>query len=133
MAHHQFFDDTNAMLAFDQLISPHLSLTDLSNSILGNEPAYIRHPESFATACYNIDLPKDLGSSFDVPIFFLTGSHDRQTSVDLSDKWFSEIEAPHKELIHFEESSHVVINEEPGRFLLALVNRILPFSQVEAK
>lgn len=29
-------------------------------------------------------------------------------------------------VVHLEESSHCVINEEPGKFLVELVNRVLP-------
>ena len=74
----------------------------------------------------NINLPKQLGSEFDVPIFFFTGAHDWQTPRSLSEQWFNKIQAPSKELIWFEESSHMVITEEPGKVLMALVNKVLP-------
>ena len=76
-----------------------------------------------------IDLPNDVGSSFEVPIFFFSGTHDWQTPTILSDQWFEQIDAPHKELIHFEESSHAIVNEEPGKVLIALVNKVLPIAQ----
>lgn len=79
----------------------------------------------------NIDLPRDVDSPFEVPIFFLSGPHDWQTPTILSDKWFSQINAPHKELIQFEESSHLIVNEEPGKVLITLVNKVLPFAQDE--
>ena len=119
------------MFKLDSLLSPQLTLTDISNSILGNEIALYRPPYTFTKDFLGIDLPKDVGSSFEVPIFFFTGAHDWQTPVSLSDKWFGEISAPYKELIHFEESSHAVVNEEPGKFLIALVNKVLPFAQSE--
>ena len=77
----------------------------------------------------DVDLPNDVGSSFEVPIFFFTGAHDWHTPRLLSDKWFDQINAPYKELIHFEESSHYVVAEEPGKVLTALVNKVLPFAQ----
>ena len=126
-----FFDDALNMWNFNQLISPHLTLTDISNSIIGDKPALFRPPYTFTRDFYNIDLINDVGSSFEVPVFFFTGSHDWQTSVSLSDQWFSQINAPYKELIHFDESSHFVVNEEPGKFLITLVNKVLPFSQSE--
>jgi pimeloyl-ACP methyl ester carboxylesterase len=127
--YHLPFDDVTKMIAFDRLISPHLTLTDISHSLLGDEPGLFRPPFSLATQVMKVDLPKDIGSSFDVPIFFFTGTHDWQTPRILSDKWFSQINAPHKELIHFEESSHLIVNEEPGKVLMALVNKVLPFAQ----
>ena len=66
-----------------------------------------------------------------MPIFFFTGAHDWQIPRTLSDKWFSQISAPYKELVHFEESSHMIVNEEPGKVLTALVNKVLPFAQNE--
>ena len=129
---HTFWDAAVDVFNLDRTLSPHLTLTDLSNAIIGDEIALFRPPYiNFTKDFFKTNLPKDIGSSFEVPIFFLTGSHDWHTPVSLSDQWFSEINAPHKELIHFEESSHVVFNEENGRFLIALVNKILPFAQVE--
>lgn len=128
---HMQVDACGDMFNFEKLISPHLTLADLCSAFLGEESAVCRPPYYFTKEFLGIDLPEDIGSSFDVPIFFFTGSHDWQTPVTLSDKWFSEITAPYKELVHFEESSHCVINEEPGRFLIALVNKVLPFAKPE--
>ena len=131
--HHLFVDDGFKMLSFEKLISPHLTLTDISHSILGDEVAVLREPYTFTKEFMDVDLPKDVGSSFEVPIFFFTGSHDWNTPRPLSDQWFNQINAPYKELIHFEESSHVVANEEPGKFLMALVNKVLPFAKARTR
>ena len=131
--HHMSFHDALSMFSLDRLISPHLTLTDHSNSILGGEVALYRPPYSFTTDFMSYNLPEDIGSSFEVPIFFFTGTHDWQTPVVLSDKWFQDINAPFKELVHFKESSHAVLNEEPGKLLITLVNKVLPFAQDETK
>ena len=122
-------EDLIKMVNLDRTISPHLTLTDLSNSILGDEMALLRPSGGFTEDCLNQNLPKLLGSSFDVPIFFFTGAHDWHTPKVLSDKWFEQIEAPHKELVVFEESCHFVVNEEPGKVITALVTKVLPFAQ----
>jgi pimeloyl-ACP methyl ester carboxylesterase len=36
---------------------------------------------------------------------------------------------PHKALVTFERSSHFPMLEEPGRFLLALVEHVLPLTE----
>ena len=119
LMHHLAWDDAINMFNLDKLLSPHLTFTDLSNAILGDiQVVDIRY-----------DLPHDLGSDFEVPIYFFTGAHDWHTPRSLSDAWFEQISAPHKELIHFEESSHCVMNEEPGKFLLALVTQVLPWAK----
>ena len=127
-AHHTSLGDLVTAWQFGNLISPHLSLTDLSNAALGQDDALIRDP-NFTLESLSKNLPEQLGSAFEVPIFFFTGAHDWQTAVPLSDQWFNDIEAPYKELLHFEESAHIVLSEEPGKFLVALVNKVLPFAE----
>lgn len=129
MMHHLDLDDVFKMTGFDRVISPHLTLTDLIHSVLGDDIALLRPPYAFTNEFMNIDLPNDVGSSFEVPILFFSGSHDWHAPSILSDKWFSQIKAPKKELVHFEESCHFIINEEPGKMLIALVNKVLPFAQ----
>lgn len=129
VVHHYSFDSLIKMMTFDLVISPHRTLTDLSNAIIGDEPALIRPPYTLAKDVMRVNLPKDIGSSFEVPIFFFTGSHDWHTPFTLSDEWFEQIEAPHKELIHFKESSHMIVNEEPGKVLAALINQVLPMAE----
>lgn len=126
---HVDFDDAITMLSVEKLISPHLTSTDHGNGIEGDDIALFRPPYAFTNEFLNNNLPEQIGSSFEVPIFFFTGRHDWQTPVSLSDQWFEKIDAPYKELLHFENSSHIVINEEPGKFLVALVEKVLPFAQ----
>ena len=131
LMHHLVYEDAGKMFSLEKLLSPHLTLSDIGNGIFGDEAAIFRPDYAFTREFLDIDLPQDVGSSFDVPIFFFTGVHDWQTAVSLSDAWFNEITAPYKELVHFEESSHAVVNEEPGKFLIALVNKVLPFCEPE--
>jgi len=131
LAHHTPFQDFIQMMAFEQLISPHLTLTDIAHYAIGDKPAIARAPYQLTEEYMTTDLPRDVGSRFEVPIFFFSGKHDWQVPVSLSDQWFERIEAPYKELLHFEESSHFIINEEPGKFLTALVNKVLPFVEAE--
>ena len=126
---HLSYDDMTRILAFEQTISPHRTLVDIGYALFGEKKALYRPPYSFTKQFLNYDLPRDIGSAFDVPIFFFSGAHDWQTPIALSDQWFSQIEAPHKELVHFQESSHFVVNEEPGKFLTALVSQVLPFAE----
>ena len=131
MMHNYSSDEAIQLAKFDQLISPHLTLTDIFNSTFGDDIALFRYPNPLIADFVNIDLPAQIGSTFEVPIFFFTGAHDWHTPKVLSDQWLDQINAPHKELIEFEESSRYVVNEEPGKVLLSLVNKVLPFSQSE--
>ena len=131
MMRHFFMDDSSKMWAFDKVISPHLTLSDLSHEFLGNEIALFRSSKALRKEFMAIDLPNDVGSVFEVPVFFFTGLHDWHTPRVLSDRWFGQIESPHKELVHFKESCHFIVNEEPGRFLTALVEKVLPIAETE--
>lgn len=66
---------------------------------------------------------------FSVPILIMQGRYDRGTSSPLVDEWFSQVRAPQKKLVWFEESSHMVYEEEPGKLLVALVNEVLPLAR----
>ena len=127
--HHLASDQRKRHNTLSRLISPYLTATNISNALFGGDVALVRDPSHFTAEFMNIDLQADVGSSFEVPIFFFSGTHDWQTPVSLSDKWFDEIQAPHKELIHFEESAHFIVNEEPGKFLVNLVNKVLPLAK----
>lgn len=129
LMHHLSAEELSRIWAFEKLISPHLTLTDLSNNVLGDEYAFCRPPYTLTKELIDVDLPAQVGSSFDVPIFFFSGTHDFQTPTSLSDQWFNDITAPHKELVHFNESSHIIVNEEPGKVLVELVTKVLPCAQ----
>lgn len=68
---------------------------------------------------------------FDVPIVIMQGRYDRGTSSQLAAAWYAKIVAPAKKLIWFDESSHMVFEEEPGKLLVSLVNEVLPLTRTE--
>ena len=65
---------------------------------------------------------------YDVPMIFLMGRYDLHTPYAASRAHFDRIVAPRKRFITFERSAHFVMLEEPGRFLLTLVNEVLPLA-----
>lgn len=42
--------------------------------------------------------------------------------------WFEKLKAPKKQFVTFERSAHFIMFEEPGRFLMTLVNTVLPLA-----
>lgn len=66
---------------------------------------------------------------FKLPVIIFQGRHDRGTSSALVEKWFASIKAPAKRLIWFEDSAHMVYEEEPGKTLVTLVNEVLPLTR----
>jgi proline iminopeptidase len=65
---------------------------------------------------------------FKVPVIIFQGRHDRGTSAALAEKWFAKIKAPTKRLVWFEDSAHMVYEEEPGKTLLSLALHVVPLT-----
>ncbi|HWD43846.1 MAG TPA: alpha/beta hydrolase [Actinomycetota bacterium] len=51
-----------------------------------------------------------------VPVFLFLGRHDHTAPAQLSEEFYASLQAPHKELIWFEESAHTPDLDEPERF-----------------
>jgi pimeloyl-ACP methyl ester carboxylesterase len=70
----------------------------------------------------------DSVTKFRCPVFLFEGRHDYATSHELAAEWFKRIKAPMKELVWFNNSAHMVDEEEPGRFLYYLVKDVRPLA-----
>lgn len=65
---------------------------------------------------------------FDCPVIEFVGAHDYTTPASLTIKWFKRLHAPSKRLVIFADSAHMIIEEQPGRFLVHLVEDALPYA-----
>lgn len=65
----------------------------------------------------------------DTPVFLLLGRHDHNVSSALAAEWFETLQAPQKRLVWFEQSAHEVMNEEPGKTLVTLVQHVRPIAE----
>lgn len=65
---------------------------------------------------------------FQVPVYFLMGWYDLYTPYAKAKTYFDHLKAPRKKFITFERSAHFPMIEEPGRFLVTLVNEIRPLA-----
>ena len=72
------------------------------------------------------DIDDETTTSCYIVIF--DGRHDYSVSRELSAKWFARVHAPYKRLVSFEESAHVDVQEQPGRFLEHLLTNVRPFA-----
>jgi pimeloyl-ACP methyl ester carboxylesterase len=66
---------------------------------------------------------------FGCPVILFVGAHDYTTSHKLAVRWFDKIHAPSKRLVIFADSAHMIMLEQPGRFLVHLVTDVLPYAQ----
>lgn len=123
-------DILDRIARLNKFTSPLLTWRDLYNEHFGGKIAQYSPGNKLIDDVMAEDLPRpdQVGSTFEVPIFFFTGSHDWHIAHSLTEAWFQEIEAPYKELIWFEESAHAAPGEEPGKFLVAMVTKVLPFA-----
>jgi len=65
---------------------------------------------------------------FGCPLFLFLGRHDETVSHEVAADWFATIEAPEKHLVWFEDSAHMVMQEQPGRFARHLVEDVRPLA-----
>lgn len=106
-----------------ETLSPDYSESDLDAIDKGSLFTFKYLAESMAS----IDF--DNTTRFDCPIILLEGAHDETTSHELAEQWFGHLQAPSKRLVLFADSAHMVMMEQPGRFLMHLVTDALPFAQ----
>lgn len=71
----------------------------------------------------------DKVTHFGCPVIVYVGQHDYTTPHELAEQWFTDIQAPSKRLVSFADSAHMMMQEQPGRFLVHLVNDALPLAQ----
>ena len=64
----------------------------------------------------------------DCPLVIFAGRHDRTVNSTVAKEWFDHIRAPAKQFVWFENSAHEIMVEEPGKFLLTLVEKVRPLA-----
>jgi len=65
---------------------------------------------------------------FACPIIEFVGAHDETTPAALTVRWFERLHVPSKRLVIFADSSHMIFEEQPGRFLVHRVDDALPYA-----
>jgi len=61
-----------------------------------------------------------------IPFYFCLGRHDCEVPSALSAKCFQALKAPRKQLVWFENSSHMPNTEEKDKFNRFMVDTVLP-------
>lgn len=67
-------------------------------------------------------------TDFQVPIILFEGRHDFTTPSNVAEEWLSRVKAPKTKLVWFDNSSHMMLVEEPGKMLLHLVQDVRPIA-----
>lgn len=75
-------------------------------------------------------LGQDLSSiqKFECPMIIFAGRYDVNVNSQVAAEWFATVEAPSKRFVWFENSAHLPMTEQPGQFLLSLIQYALPLA-----
>ena len=68
-----------------------------------------------------------------VPLILFEGRHDWNVNAEVAAAWFETVQAPKKHLVWFENSGHMPMTEEPGKFLVSLVQYALPMANRDSQ
>lgn len=119
----QIFGRQNGSVYFDAVrLSPLYDVHDREAMYKGMEAS----GQALFPALQQVSF--DNVTTSEVPVVMLLGSKDRVTSSALAQEWMRNLEAPVKETILFNNSAHFPMIEEPGRFLVALIEHVLPLT-----
>jgi pimeloyl-ACP methyl ester carboxylesterase len=72
--------------------------------------------------------PRRPSLTYQVPVVYLQGRYDLHTPYAAAKAQFDKLVAPKKVFVTFERGAHMPMWEEPGKFLLTLVNEVLPLA-----
>ncbi|NJO02080.1 MAG: alpha/beta hydrolase [Bacteroidia bacterium] len=61
----------------------------------------------------------------DLPVYLLLGRHDWNVPSVLAEDWLKRLQAPHKEVIWFDNSAHNLLEEEPKKFNKVMLEDVL--------
>ena len=64
----------------------------------------------------------------DCPVIMFVGRHDWLVPSAITAEWLDRLTAPKKATIWFENSAHMMMVEEPGRVLAALLEHVRPLA-----
>jgi proline iminopeptidase len=62
------------------------------------------------------------------PLIVFAGRHDFDVNAQVAAEWFNNVKAPSKHFVWFENSAHLPMTEEPGKFLMSLLLYALPLA-----
>jgi pimeloyl-ACP methyl ester carboxylesterase len=65
----------------------------------------------------------------DCPFILCAGRHDFVVNSELAAQWYAQLRAPHKQLVWFENSGHLAMTDEPGKFLTTLLREARPLAE----
>jgi proline iminopeptidase len=112
-----------AKLVWRGLTSPEASPRDLVRMFEGSRFSLRALWPALGAANLRRDVPR-----LEMPVFLLLGRLDMQVVSSVAAAYFEGLEAPHKALVWFENSGHMVPFEEPELFNRTMIETVRPFA-----
>lgn len=117
---HAHGEGVNHNLMFDSLAAQEYGLLDKANWLRGLYEVFTTvYPQ-----LEDVDF-RTQATTLEVPVYFVKGRWDVNAVNSLTEEYFELLEAPHKELIWFEDSAHTPMWDEPDHFVDVMVNTVL--------
>jgi pimeloyl-ACP methyl ester carboxylesterase len=121
---HGTVDTDGHNLFIDGLTGIEYGLVDKVNTLRGIIDTFT----SFYPQLVAVDIPAQT-PRLEVPVYFLQGRYDLVEMDSLLETWVETLDAPHKEIVYFEQSGHTPHSYEPSRVAEVIVNRLLPATE----
>jgi pimeloyl-ACP methyl ester carboxylesterase len=102
-------------------LMPEYGLVDEINQLRG---AMDGMDHVYAPQLRNLDLEAQ-AQKLDVPVYLMLGRFDHNANAILAERWFNRLQAPRKDLIWFEHSSHAPMIFETEKFNQVLAEKVL--------
>lgn len=76
-----------------------------------------------------LSLDEGATRRLDCPLILCAGRHDFVVNSELAAQWYAQVRAPHKQFVWFENSGHLAMTDEPGKFLTTLMREARPIAE----
>ncbi len=117
---HAYNDDEFYRLMFSaSFTSPDYTTKELKDLWLGSASSYSNRVLAEDIDGYDL---RHYGNRLTIPIALFLGRHDWQTPSVIAEEYLSQLEAPYKKLVWFEQSAHTPPYEEREKFALELLH-----------
>jgi proline iminopeptidase len=120
------------VMAYRKDSSAESDLGDLSPDYTDEEIAHIWDGNDFIESYLLPEvLSLDLTAirTLNCPLIIFAGRRDYNVNSEVAEKWFVRVKAPSKQFVWFENSAHLPMTEEPGKFLMSLVRYVRPIAE----
>jgi proline iminopeptidase len=131
-AQRKWLEFYGGVMAYRQGGDAETGLVKLSPDYTDSEISHIWDGNEFAEHYLLQDvLSRDLTGIRELgcPLLIFGGRHDYDVNSQVAAEWFATVKAPSKKFVWFEDSAHLPMTEEPGKFLLSLLRYARPIAE----